>query len=425
MSSFEINDNNLSNVHDSNLVRSTVRGRRRGRVSRQKHQDSYRLRKGADTMKKIQAEVRDETFSSLDSLISMLNEMNISRSTRCSRVPLSTRGFGFLVDAIWDSILQEFPKIIERTGFTKFAFYRITLCQLAIQQSIAERFYGRVYDSDPVDAFIAQPIPGLLEKVERTRMAFRPIAAVVNGVGSFDYQSKQYCSFFPQPLIQAACHAETTTIVASTSSGVKRAASALTFPERSPPPNPYFVNIYRLYEATQYLSDPASDLGYRRWFRNYNPIPGARWNDSCVLLNAADIMPVNFDAYAAGWLESDVAKYCSMLNGVGLRFPLSELRFDGKGNAGQHVYSKWDHGSAINIDNYLQFSDIKFRSVSIMKESQLLYGAIGFYELPRSFGDYDPYDPACGFGIRDPAQSANDITIDWVSLARKLLYRPT
>lgn len=276
-----------------------------------------------------------------EEVLAKLKQLSIVTCRHPQYLPISTRGIGFAISITNKLLVQSFPKI---PAPNVHCLYRISLMQLhlkmylASHQQIIKRnshAHRPNVTSDAKNSLMSHPANLSI------------LCSVINQIGNIVNDGNEY---YP-------------TFLDCTS--------------------PAHIHIENLRDYVVRMSDPATARQIRNRGYNFNPIPGAMWNnlqpngEDWILINPDDIMPPNYGKHQ---IDCDLIEISGILTSFSRKMPklAGMINFNGKGHPGQLVSSRLAEMS-INNDQKLLGDIREFHSREKLELKVFASGILGMF----------------------------------------------
>lgn len=335
------------------------------------------------------------------SYTTFLTSLKIQQSKQVAQVPISTRGVGLISQATHDVARGQIPDI--NNVCTVNQLYRTNLGHLSVQLHESDELGGIIdIENKPFeDNFIADEIRSVAKSNVKT---FAASALLTDSLGQFTHLNTHYKPFIP---VNEYIDLDVPT---TPEHSQKRQAVS----ERILKPNPYTVTIKNLRKTVEALTQAATPVQYREYFRALNPLPGAIWSDDSIIMNPDQIIPSNYSRLD---FRDDCLAVQKLVGKLGSKMSslLGEVSLDGKGSASQLC----SMNTTLFIDGTRlreRQSITRFRSSRPLEDQDMLCGML------HLLGEYPAPCPPV-YSIRDPSVADNYMDTDWPTVIDVCLKR--
>lgn len=378
-----------------------------GRGSRAARNDKFRLKKSEAAMKEIHAAARARTFEGIDQQFDLLQELKVEPVQQQVQLPITTRGVGFLACETHDFIRSVVPRV-NNLEFSSLDLYKIGLLQLSAQIHLAHASLSKL--ADPLNVEMEDPfIPtDLLEAVKPTANETIAVSSLpASMVGCVTDGQAQYLPYVP------AVH-----LNREPDQGLRR--KRVRPSNRRVAPHPYYVTAMNAHFTVQALADNEVNIDIRRWFRENNPIPRARWEGD-RLVNPNDLFPADWlNINNVHRLVRNFQAYRSAIAGK-LSTLLGPLSLDGKGQRGM-LASQFHYRMQVDDDQVLCGESESIRSSNSLTSQELMLGGLALVgEYPDQPAVYGPVSAFSA--LRHPSSAITRIEVLWSGLANGCLQK--
>lgn len=384
-----------------------------GKASRLKRQDSYRKSTNPAKMDFITAKLSANKFDDVaDQFESILQSIRITESHVEAELPATTRGLGFCVAEAMKTAETLSPGLSQASQVDINAMYRIALLQTQVQQQQAD------YVERDVPKSLPFPIPSKQETqlpeevvlaVKATPETFVNIATTVESFGRIRFNNLTFRTY--QSTHRTAFLGEEPRVVVQ---GRRRRAEAdqrtLTLP------NPFAVSIQTLRDVVKAMADPETPVDQRNYFIQWNPIPGAIYQDG-LLINPDEVMP---QGYLTDQLYIQDLRNWRCFIGAATRRMASLIRplsYSGEAHTGALISLPHPTASMVGVNIFRPPGRIIATSTYSLTKQQLL---LGLFSLT---GELPPQAPnveieTSGYGVREASFQPVEIEISWQAVSQ-------
>jgi hypothetical protein len=419
---------------DPNLPTANPQGNHAQRrvESHRQHVNAMVIKKETDAInERLKAHLAYEYFESV-------KQREAGTSTLVN-VPITTRGTGINTQFSHTTLSRRNTKAAQAAP-SPIPFYRVAQLQLKKQLFSArrEQMPGEFADSAVSDQFG----PNFDQKFYSVGKAnFALVSSSITSVGAVAYADGIYKAYVPNLRKQKL---ETTESKARIEHYYRQYADIIKLsPEQriqinaqlpDPPhseyvtivvPDPYLVTFDNLRDTVIALSNPICPAVQREYFHRLCPIPGTRWSEDFVLLNADEIMPHGYDELNLMQDNRTVNAFFKLLRAVDASH-IMEMPLDGITNETMLCTTSQQHTAQNNFDAFSTLSIEEAASPMITSRSHLLLnGVLKLISITSLMSELpvrlDYYDHPEEWSIRSPRISISQLRQSWTSLVDSIL----
>ncbi|WKY05370.1 hypothetical protein Q1695_005966 [Nippostrongylus brasiliensis] len=400
----------MANVEDD--VSKTLPGNNkwrqghRGKPSKQRRTAAFREKKNMDTKKSIDSGIRQRMkLDQFENLERRMNQLSWSSNLVARSLSITTRGIGF-TSAYTYRFFKDVEPRLSTTACNINVVYRVNLALLQTQLTLpvkGEHGLSTCWSNVDVQQLRAPTIfcDAFLSVTHTSTLSYLPIASAGRFLhGGIEYVPQIMASPPVMYTEEDVTYGEED--VPTTSREKKEDSPAEGTRGDRFTPDPFTVTIMNLRSTVEALSDVATPQRLRRYFKIWNPIPGAIWRDD-ILTNPDDICPPDYIHREDLW-DKDIYLYNNFFSAVSTRFKtvLTPVNLTGVGHC--RALTALDHYKYIDDpddidctrvecrggeDICIRFGRKTYGSPAVLESIDLTTGALALLG-ERPFGPLPP-----------------------------------